>query len=33
LARTVGARVVTSGEELWRNVGDDGVRRAAYRGG
>jgi hypothetical protein len=20
-------------EELWRNVGDDGVRRAAYRGG
>ncbi|MEY9604006.1 hypothetical protein ABIF74_008698 [Bradyrhizobium japonicum] len=20
-------------EELWRNLGDDGVRKAAYRGG
>ncbi|MHC2367873.1 NAD(P)-dependent dehydrogenase (short-subunit alcohol dehydrogenase family) [Bradyrhizobium diazoefficiens] len=30
LAR-LGAKVVVS--ELWRNLGDDGVRKAAYRGG
>jgi hypothetical protein len=24
---------LTDAEELWRNLGDDGVRKAAYRGG
>ncbi|MEY9404595.1 cell division protein FtsB [Bradyrhizobium japonicum] len=26
-------RVLHLEEELWRNLGDDGVRKAAYRGG
>ncbi|MHC2295300.1 hypothetical protein [Bradyrhizobium barranii] len=25
--------IARSGVELWRNLGDDGVRKAAYRGG
>ncbi len=31
--KRIGIGLIDKLQELWREVGDDGVRRAAYRGG